>query len=350
MIKKLTLHNFQSHKHTEVEFDPHVNVISGSSDSGKSALLRAIYWVINNRPTGNDFLLSHWARDAKGNQKENMYVSVEYDTNDICIREKTKTTNTYTLNDKTLEAIGIDVPEEVRLFNNFSEVNISKQMDAPFLLSESAGEVARFFNRIVHFDIIDEYLISIESMRKKNNQDIRYTTDEIKTINEQIDNLQWVHRAEEILHQIDLLDIDQKWETLKTLQQSITDYKKSQDAISALEVLITQASILVDSIQRCIIEYVGLKNKQGKLVQLIKLYHETIDALDTVDVTYAGKICTRIDKTLNKISDTYTTKNKLDKSIREYKDTKKDLESTQKNLQEAMSKLPTVCPLCGGLL
>jgi len=32
---------------------------------------------------------------------------------------------------------------------NFDSVNIQKQMDAPFLLSESAGEVARFFNSTI---------------------------------------------------------------------------------------------------------------------------------------------------------------------------------------------------------
>ncbi|MCK9524299.1 MAG: AAA family ATPase, partial [Limnochordia bacterium] len=39
MIEKLTLKNFQSHKHSELEFAPGLNAIIGQSDSGKSALL-----------------------------------------------------------------------------------------------------------------------------------------------------------------------------------------------------------------------------------------------------------------------------------------------------------------------
>src|SRR5665647_764854 len=62
MIKSLEIHNVQSHKDTFLEFDPGVNVIIGSSDSGKTAILRAIKKVVFNRPLGDSFI-SNWAKE-----------------------------------------------------------------------------------------------------------------------------------------------------------------------------------------------------------------------------------------------------------------------------------------------
>ena len=51
-IKKIIIDNFQSHEHTEIEFGPGLNVIVGPSDYGKSAVVRALRWVLYNEPRG----------------------------------------------------------------------------------------------------------------------------------------------------------------------------------------------------------------------------------------------------------------------------------------------------------
>ena len=63
MISQLTLRNFQSHKASRLRFHPGVNVITGPSDSGKTALLRALLWAVRNRPSGDAFR-SHWGGDT----------------------------------------------------------------------------------------------------------------------------------------------------------------------------------------------------------------------------------------------------------------------------------------------
>ena len=66
MIKNLLLKNFQSHIDSKIEFDSGFNVICGSSDSGKSALLRALMWVIANRPSGDS--IKNWNTDENSNE------------------------------------------------------------------------------------------------------------------------------------------------------------------------------------------------------------------------------------------------------------------------------------------
>jgi len=50
MLKKVILDNFQSHEHSEFELKPHMNVVYGVSDSGKSAIRKGIQAVLNRAP------------------------------------------------------------------------------------------------------------------------------------------------------------------------------------------------------------------------------------------------------------------------------------------------------------
>ena len=76
MLKELQLVNFQSHKNTNLVFDPGFNCIVGPSDNGKSVIIRAINWIRTNRPKGSDFShgntkytdvrLIEWCKDRLG--------------------------------------------------------------------------------------------------------------------------------------------------------------------------------------------------------------------------------------------------------------------------------------------
>jgi len=49
-IKTITLKNFQSYKNQVIHCKPGLNLLIGTSDSGKSAILRAISFVLYNYP------------------------------------------------------------------------------------------------------------------------------------------------------------------------------------------------------------------------------------------------------------------------------------------------------------
>lgn len=56
-IVKLQIINFQDHKNTIINFKPGMNLLVGSSDSGKSAILRALNFIFHNIPNkGKDFV------------------------------------------------------------------------------------------------------------------------------------------------------------------------------------------------------------------------------------------------------------------------------------------------------
>ena len=168
MIQRLIVNNFQSHRKTELELDPGVTAIVGSSDSGKSALMRALIWAVTNRPAGLAFA-SHWAVDAKGKLESPVSVQVLTDTGSVR-RYRDAERNAYEVAVdgavETLEAVRTDVPEQVRQFFNLTEVNIQEQFDSHFLLAETGGGVARFLNKIIRLDVIDRFLAGAEKKRR----------------------------------------------------------------------------------------------------------------------------------------------------------------------------------------
>jgi len=170
MIKSINLMNFQSHKNTKLKFHKGVNVIVGPSDSGKTAILRALNWVRTNRPSGEAYR-SLWGGDTT--------VQLEIGKGKFISRERWKNENRYTMvlggNHLAIgefKAMGQSVPEEVSKRLNMDNINIQNQLDAPFLLSNSPPEVCRILNRIASIDSIDLSIKNINSHYRKTKQEL----------------------------------------------------------------------------------------------------------------------------------------------------------------------------------
>lgn len=55
-VVRLTLHNFQSHADTTISLSEGLNVVLGESHAGKSAVLRSLRWVAENKPAGRSII------------------------------------------------------------------------------------------------------------------------------------------------------------------------------------------------------------------------------------------------------------------------------------------------------
>jgi DNA repair protein SbcC/Rad50 len=213
MIDSLTIQNFQSHKETKLEFDKGINIIIGQSDSGKSAVLRALNWVINNKPSGEAFR-SNWGGDTEVGLK----IQIHDDFFQKMVRKKTDSKNTYSIVDPNgvtgFSSFGQDVPEEIKQILNFSPLNMSGQFDSPFLLDMSGGEVARYLNKIVHLDVIDKSLSNIGRVLTKERADLVYANKEHASAKIKEEEFNWLDEAEG------------KLVTLEGLQASINEQKK----------------------------------------------------------------------------------------------------------------------------
>ena len=304
MIKSLEIKNIQSHKNSRLEFSPGINALIGTSNNGKSAVLGALYWAITNRPLGTEILLSNWAYDKNGKQIDEMSVAVEKN-NSTLIRRKSKTENEYIIDGEKLEAIKTDVPEQVKNFFALSETNLQKQQDAPFLLSQSSGKIAEYFNRIVRLDIIDKVLSNAESSRRKmKNQLETSEKDELK-LEKDLEKYNWLEDVERLIEKIKTVNskcleiagnknrLEESVEKFEEInKKKIPDFKNEKKLISDIEELSKKGNDLgeeIDDLKESIYEFGNLSNKsfdfsnEKKLIEKIegiKLDRSEIEELE----------------------------------------------------------------------
>lgn len=165
MFKKLEIENYQSHKKTTLEFVPGVNVITGLSQSGKTAIIRALNWLVTNRPLGVNYF-SNFA-GKKGETK----VQLSFEgLPDISLKkqvrinkkgEKEAAPATYRMGEDIFKGIGKNIPDVVQEAFNLSEINLQKQLDQPYLITSAPGEAGKVINRITKLEEVDEWVSEI---------------------------------------------------------------------------------------------------------------------------------------------------------------------------------------------
>ncbi|HHY48061.1 MAG TPA: AAA family ATPase [Firmicutes bacterium] len=162
-IKRVVIENFQSHEKTEMEFSPGgLTVIVGPSDSGKSAIIRALRWLFFNEPRGSDFVRAGASGPCR--------VSAELDNGVIVTRERDGNRNRYILEspDKdrmVFEGFGNEPPAEIVKAHGMVKVpldtdlsiclNLAQQLEGPFLISETGAVRARAIGRVSGVHILD---------------------------------------------------------------------------------------------------------------------------------------------------------------------------------------------------
>jgi len=182
LIKQIQIKNFQSHKDTKLEFGDGVNIIRGQSDTGKSAIFRAIRWLKDNRPQGDAF------RSNFASTKAVVDITVEFGDGSWVSRRRGGTVNSYvTSNNDELEALRSEVPEEVRAIVQLEDYNIQGQHDKYFMLQSTAGEVAKMLNDIVGLDIIDTCYKKINSIILDSKREFDRCDSQIEGLKEELE-------------------------------------------------------------------------------------------------------------------------------------------------------------------
>ena len=217
MLKSISITNFQGHKNSTVEFCGGLNVIGGTSDSGKSSIVRAIRWVTENRPSGDS--IKNWYCE------KNDKVSVNIEMSEGTVgKERTDGKVKYLINSKKgfseYEAVRSDVPQEVTDLFNLSEINLQTQHDPYFLLNDSPGDVAKKLNSLVGLDIIDTIFKNLNSRILDKKRNISYGEESITNLTNQIESMSWVAQAE-----IELDTIEEEEKILKNDKLKLIETK-----------------------------------------------------------------------------------------------------------------------------
>jgi len=244
MIKKLVIENFQSHEKTELNLDPGVNVITGVSQSGKTAILRALYWLFHNRPSG-ERIRSNFAKGATK-------VMIETSEGDSIWHVKDEKSNSYAIGDNLFDKIGKDVPDMVQRALRISELNVQKQLDEPFLVTSSAGEVAKTINRITRLEMVDNWVSDLTSKVNSINREKERLEAEIETSKNKIKSYRVLVSLQPILDRAK--EIDEQLDKLNELKSKITyltsDIDDKSSAFIKFETLSSSISGILESAEK----------------------------------------------------------------------------------------------------
>lgn len=352
MLKFLEISNFESHKNTKIAFTPGVNVIVGQSESGKSAILRAINWVVFNRPSGDAFR-SHWGGST----------TVKIETDDALItRTKSSKDNKYTLqyldDDKPTEfkAIGTNVPEQITKALEIHPINIQTQFAGHFLLPPvSPGEVAKQINQFVDLEVIDKSTSNSNSALREFKRSISNLNDQVRTQKAEIEEkYSKLDDANEFLSSLEKIELrsSKLHEGLLNLETIVVDLCGFNDEIYNY-VEITQAEqelITIEEVSKIVSkEDLTLKELKDIVYQSEEVFNK-LNAIRKKTNENALNI-------LNKIS---ITKNEDYKQIQNLKEIIKvcayinneitslniQMDATEKEFRKHMP-IGSECPLCG---
>lgn len=339
MIKSLEIKNIQSHKNSRLEFSPGINALVGTSNNGKSAVLRALNWAVNNRPLGVEVLLSNWAYDKNGKQNDEMSVTVEKD-NGVLIRRKTKTENEYVIDGEKLEAIKTDVPEKVKRFFALSETNMQKQQDAPFLLSLSSGKIAEYFNRIVRLDIIDRVLSNAESSRRKMKNQLETSESEEMKLQKELEKYDWLDKVEKLIEKIKIvnskgLEISEKKNRLEESVEKFEEVSKQKFPAFKKEIK------LIENIEEIESRNKDLDWERESLSGEI----EKFESLSSKSFDFSKE--KKLIEIIENINLDRSEIEKLEEDINLFESSEKRIKGCEENIKALKQKLPEVCPICG---
>jgi exonuclease SbcC len=320
-IQRVKITNFQSHEDTILSFDDGLNVITGPSDQGKSAIIRAIKWALYNEPRGTEFI-----RNGTAGAK----VDIEFSNGFRIVRERTKSRNRYTVitsdgSDTVFEGFGSEVPEEVVKAHGMpkvmldrdyiSSLNISEQIEGPFLLSEPGSIRAKAIGRFTGLHIIDRAVRDcIVDIRRENQSRERLLKDA-----ESVDNaLEKYNDLDLIKNKIDTLD-----QSLNKLDGLINKMKR----LGALNKKLYNLKEQVSYVEKVL----SITAKLDECTTLLTYVSECVGKLKKLEILKKRR--EEIIKDIQKADDNLQQNRRdTDKLINSYASLLKEL---------------AVCPLCG---
>lgn len=346
-LKYIRLINFQGHKDSYIEFDKGTNVILGHTDVGKSSIIRAIYWVAFNKPSGKEYP-SHWGGD--------MLVEIGQENGMVVSKGRDKKGQFYRIStyESDFRAFGAgEPPEEVKKALNLIPINIQKQMDPPFLLSKNPGQVATELNTVMDLDIIDHSISQAKKLKTKANGDLRIEKEMLLKLEEELKEYHYldemkvmVGKLEEDKAKKDKLEKD-NIQLRKTIDQICLHKTKIEKTKNIIKFEKNIDSILVLMKTNKIIE--KSQKHLKTLIQNIKNKTETISKNRKI-VLFQDTIEKILEET-KKYSSMIKHTNSLGNMLHRIKTTKKKIQNEKQNHQilqkELREEFPEECPLCG---
>lgn len=255
-IERIEIFDFQSHHRTVLEPAPagQLTVIVGPSDSGKTAVIRALRWLYYNVPQGTDFI---------NVRTTTARVAVAMAGGCQVIRERhRKNYNRYQVisgpDPSNYEGFGGEVPAEVQEATGVRPVtigdlelnlNLAEQLDGPFLgKSVSAGARAKVLGKLAGTEEVDYAAKQLNADLYRRRQDEKNLVAEIARLQKELKKYDYLTQLEQTINQVAGI-----LSAVKEAQEKKVRLEKLRDDLKAVNQQIQSCNRQIDSLSMFII-------------------------------------------------------------------------------------------------
>ena len=217
-IARVEIKGFQSHKDSDIPFGPGLTAIVGSSDSGKSSIIRALRFALYNEPRGAEFI-RHGSVSAS--------VKVTFSDGSYLERTRTRSSSgSYRIGlpdgtETEIKGFANNMPVDIPNTHQMPRIQLTKdleatlsigyQLDQPFLIGESPGTRASIIGKLAGVDLVDGAVREIAKEVLAESKELRRLKEERTAVEESL---------------VEFQDLD---ETKTRLEEAAQKLKKLQD-------------------------------------------------------------------------------------------------------------------------
>lgn len=257
-IKSIRIQDFQNHQDTFFELKPGLNLFTGSSDNGKSAISRSLHLAFL------DYFRKYDVREGQKNAKVTItfnngdwYSRTKGDTNEIEYQREGQEVVKHSRFSK-------NIPQDVTEFLGYIPKTLSgalplaNQEEKYFLITLSDEALPKEISRLLGIDDLEEAASLLGSEVIKISVDIKRVSGEIENTKEKLEPFE---------------DLDEKIKNLNEFKKMIAEYE-------ALEKEITEINDLYTEYQKIGKQYTDCKAEKEKSETLFQFLLDSIPLLE----------------------------------------------------------------------
>lgn len=317
---RVSVKDYQIIKQAILDFKPGLTSIIGPSNNGKSSILKAIKSAVYTEPGSTPI--------RTGAQS---YIVGIQDNGHTVVYQKKDGSSKYLVDDKSYSKFGLSTPEEVSTALNIRELilngnkvqlNFWNQMDKPFLLDKSAGELFKFILDSGENDQLSSVLKAMVTDRQSLNKEADNLQGQITALEDSIDKQQ--KESDKLVPVIEkannLIDKKSKYDELNKLKELIQNYFILDKRIEEHE---TDLKIIKD--KEKIYSKLNLKLFKNKLdinkdiedynqneTQILNVYNDIVNTQNMLDILNRLKL-SELSYLINKIDEYKIILNDIEK-------------------------------------
>lgn len=258
-INEIFVEGFQSHTNCHFNLGNGLNVITGPSDSGKTAIIRAVRWVAFNEPQGEAFV-----NESVGHAT----VAIHLDNGITISKHRRKGKTSYRIQTNPGDEGSVfeksEVPEEVKqllgitkqTFGDFvTALNFAFQLEAPFLISETPSSGAKVLGKLAGTEAVDLAVKSVSKDTYAARQERLLAEKEIERLAGNLleyldvdDKVQQLKTTESLMEHVE--ELHKKKESLKEIAQIYTSRKQKHIAAWEIEKRLENVPVLIQILEQ----------------------------------------------------------------------------------------------------